>query len=314
VAVLASHVAFSLRNRVAEARRLGDYRLEELIGQGGMGAVYRASHALLRRPTAVKLLRPDIADAHTLTRFEREVQQTSRLAHPNNIQIYDYGRTSDGVFYYAMELLDGLDLGRVVTTTGPLPPGRVVHVLVQVCGALAEAHAIGLVHRDVKPSNVVLCRRGGEHDVVKVLDFGVLRDTNAPGDGLTQDGAFVGTPDTAAPEVIRGEPATPAADVYALGAVAYHLATGERVFASPAVGVLLAQHLGATPIPPSRLQPTVPRDLEAVILRCLAKEPGERFPDMLSLRAALRACAAAGTWTEADARAWWERHDGPAKA
>jgi serine/threonine protein kinase len=314
VAVLASHVGFSLRNHVAEARRLGDYHLDELIGQGGMGTVYLASHALLRRPTAIKLLRPDVADAHTLSRFEREVQQTSRLTHPNNIRIYDYGTTSDGVFYYAMEHLDGLDLARIVTATGAMPPGRVVHVLVQVCGALAEAHGIGLVHRDVKPSNIVLCKRGGEHDVVKVLDFGVLRDMNTPGTSLTREDSFVGTPDTVAPEVIRGQPATPAVDVYALGVVAYYLVTGERVFPSEAVGVVLAHHLATQPIPPSRLRPETPPDLEAVVLRCLAKDPAERFESMLVLRDALRACAAAGTWGEDDARAWWAAQAGAVAA
>jgi serine/threonine-protein kinase len=313
VAVLASHVSFSLRGRVAEAQRLGDYRLEELIGQGGMGAVYRASHALLRRPTAIKLLRPDITDAHTLTRFEREVQQTSRLTHPNNIQIYDYGRTSDGVFFYAMEFLDGLDLAKVVAAGGPMPPGRAIHVLAQVCAALAEAHAIGLVHRDVKPSNIVLCRRGGEHDVVKVLDFGVLRDMNAAGAGLTREDTFVGTADTASPEVIRGLVATPAADVYAVGVVGYFLVTGERLYASHAVGMVLAHHLATPPTPPSRIRP-VPADLEAVLLRCLAKEPDERPASMLALRAELLACEAAGTWTEADATAWWAQHGSPAPA
>lgn len=218
IAALASHVNFGLRVQVREAMRLGQYRLEELVGKGAMGEVYRASHSMLRRPTAIKVIRPDAANPELLRRFEREVRETSRLSHPNTVAVFDYGRTPDGAFYYAMEYLDGADLRRVVERHGPLPAARVIHLLGQACGALAEAHAAGLVHRDLKPSNLMLCRRGGLHDVVKVVDFGLVRDVAAAPD-LTGTGVLCGTPESMAPEVLRGEPATAGADLYALGVV-----------------------------------------------------------------------------------------------
>ncbi|MCK6458671.1 MAG: serine/threonine protein kinase [Planctomycetes bacterium] len=307
IGALASHVNFGLRVQVHEAMRLGQYRLEELVGRGAMGEVYRASHAMLKRPTAIKVIRPDAVGPEMLRRFEREVRETSRLSHPNTVSVFDYGRTPDGAFYYAMEYLDGMDLRRIVEEKGPLPPARAIHILAQACGALAEAHAEGLVHRDLKPGNLVLCRRGGMHDVVKVVDFGLVRDVTAAPD-LTGTGVLCGTPETIAPEVLRGEPATASADLYALGVVGYFLLTGKPIFDAATALELIGHHMHTPPVPPRARLAEVPEDLETVILRCLRKEPSERFPDAGALRAALLACAAAGRWTEADAARWWRDH------
>jgi serine/threonine-protein kinase len=305
IAALASHVNFGLRVQVREALRLGQYRLEERIGQGAMGEVYRASHAMLRRPTAIKVIRPDMASPEMLVRFEREVRETSRLSHPNTVAIYDYGRTPDGAFYYAMEYLEGADLRQVVERGGPLPPGRVIHVLAQACGALAEAHAEGLVHRDLKPSNLMLCRRGGLHDVVKVVDFGLVKDLREPAPELTGTGAICGTPETLAPEILRGEGAAPGADLYALGVIGYFLLTGRPVFDFASAAELIGHHLHSPPVPFEARGADVPRDLAAVVLRCLAKDPSGRPRDAHELRRELLACADAPRWTEADAARWW---------
>ena len=190
-----------------EARRLGPYTLVEKIGEGGMGAVYRASHALLRRPTAIKILPPQRAGEMDLARFEREVQMTSQLTSPHTVSVYDYGRTPDGLFYYAMEFLDGIDLEELVRRDGPMPPGRVVHVLRQVCEALGEAHRAGLIHRDVKPANILLCERGGRFDVAKVVDFGLVKSVSGSDPGVTLENTVPGTPHYMAPEsAARGRP------------------------------------------------------------------------------------------------------------
>jgi len=309
IAAFASYVNYGLRAQVREAAKLGQYRLEERIGSGAMGEVYRASHAMLRRPTAIKVIRPDPTDPERLRRFEREVRETSRLSHPNTVAVFDYGRTPDGAFYYAMEYLDGADLRGLVERHGPLPPGRVIHVLGQACGALAEAHAMGLVHRDLKPSNLMLCRRGGMHDVVKVVDFGLVRDVAAAPD-LTGTGVLCGTPETMAPEVLMGDPASPRADLYALGVVGYFLLTGKGIFDATSALEIVGHHLHTPPVPPRHRVPSVPEDLEAVILRCLRKDPEERYADAASLRDALAACADAGRWTESDAAASWAHANG----
>jgi hypothetical protein len=309
VSTIASHIIFGLRKDVALARQVGQYTLDEKIGEGGMGVVYRARHALLRRPTAIKLLQPGRAGLANLRRFEREVQQTARLSHPNTVAIYDYGRTPDGVFYYAMELLDGVTLDELVKSGGPLPPARVIHALRQACGALAEAHGLGLVHRDIKPANIILTERAGELDVVKVVDFGLVRHIDAGGAEVTATAANVltGTPLYMAPEAIRSEDAVDGrSDLYALGAVAYFLLTGQPVFEAQTLVEVCAHHLHTAPVPPSqRTRTRIPADLEALVLRCLAKSPDERPATARVLRDALERCADAGGWSAEEATRWW---------
>lgn len=309
-AALASSVIFGLRQRVRRAEQLGQYTLEERLGEGGMGTVYRARHALLRRPTAVKLLRPERTGEQALIRFEREVQLTSQLNHPNTVSIYDYGRTADGIFYYAMEYLDGLDLQRIVELDGPQDPARVVHFLSQCCRALSEAHGLGLVHRDVKPANIIACEHGGIPDMVKVLDFGLVKTVeqheSAP---LSGAGMIVGTPHFLAPEAIRSMDAVDMrTDLYALGAVGYFLLTGEYVFDGETGFDVCGQHLSAAPVPVrARTKRPVPLELEDVIMRCLRKKPEDRPQAADALLSDLHACAIP-EWTEAQARAWWVRH------
>jgi serine/threonine-protein kinase len=312
VAGLASRVVYNLRAEAAAARRLGQYVLDEKIGEGGMGAVYRARHALLRRPTAVKLVLPERAGSEALARFEREVQLTAQLSHPNTVGIFDYGRSPDGVFYYAMEYLDGIDLESLVERFGPQDPSRVVHILAQVASSLAEAHAIGLVHRDVKPANVILCERGGVPDVAKVVDFGLVKDVARLGRGdpsLSNVDTLLGTPLYLSPESLLS-PATidGRADLYALGAVGYFLLTGRPVFDGSSVMEVCAQHLHAVPVPPSeRLGRELPAHLERLILACLAKKPEQRPETARALRDALLALDVPA-WTEERARAWWREH------
>ena len=230
---------------------VGAYTLEEKVGEGGMGVVYKASHALLRRPAAIKFLASDRAGEHAVERFEREVQVTSRLTHPNTISIYDFGRTPDGAFYYAMEYVDGLDLQTLVERHGPQPPARVAHLLAQLAGALAEAHAAGLIHRDIKPANVMVCERGGMLDVVKVLDFGLVKEMDARSDGTGADnGRIVGTPLYLAPEALTAPESLDArSDLYALGALGYFLLSGSAPFSGTNVVDVCRQHLHSDPAP-----------------------------------------------------------------
>ncbi|HSD66562.1 MAG TPA: serine/threonine-protein kinase [Vicinamibacteria bacterium] len=309
VATLASRVIYGLREEVREARRLGQYTLEEKLGEGGMGAVYRASHSMLRRPTAVKLLPPDKAGQAALERFEREVQLTARLSHPNTVVVFDYGRTPDGVFYYAMEYLDGINLDVLVREDGPQPPARVVHVLGQVTSALVEAHGIGLVHRDVKPENILLCERGGIPDVAKVVDFGLVKDLERGGAALSLTDVVQGTPLYLSPEAITAPDRVDArGDLYALGAVGYYVLTGRHVFSGATLVEVCSHHLHTRPEPPSaRLGRPVPPGLEDILLACLEKDPARRPASALALRDALRGVAGVGEWSEEDARAWWER-------
>ncbi len=306
----ASHVFYGLREQVREVKRLGQYQLDEQLGEGGMGVVYRAHHALLQRPTAIKLLPPERVGEKSLERFEREVQQTARLTHPNTITIFDYGHTPEGVFYYAMELLDGVTLDTVIAATGRMPVARVIHILRQAAGSLAEAHRLGLVHRDVKPENIMLCEQGGIADTVKVLDFGLVKEVSRGGDvKLTASNVLMGTPQYMAPEAIAGAGEVDArADLYALAATAYLLITGREVFEADTVIEICSHHLQTAPTPPSALVDGVPGDLEAIVLRCLEKDPAERPADAAELSALLEGCSAAGMWRQADARSWWASH------
>jgi hypothetical protein len=301
----------ALQKATLAARHLGQYALEEKLGAGGMGTVYKARHAMLRRPTAVKLLDVEKMSSAGVARFEREVQLTSALTHPNTVAVFDYGRTPDGIFYYAMEYLDGLNLDDLVKRFGPLPEARLVFLLRQVCGALAEAHAAGLVHRDVKPANIFLTQRGGLHDFVKVLDFGLAKAIDdADKAHLTSPNAVLGTPLYLAPEVVNSPAAVDArADVYAVAAVAYYLLTGTPVFSGATVMEVCMQHVRATPEPPSirRRRPITP-PLEALLLRCLSKAPADRPANAAELLLELEACQVEGTWTELDAAAWWSSH------
>lgn len=308
VATLNSRQIFGLRKQIREIGKLGQYTLEDKIGEGGMGVVYRAAHAMLRRPAAIKLLLPERASERDLARFEREVQLTSQLYHPNTISIFDFGRTAGGTFYYVMEYLDGVDLERLVREAGPLEPARVIRVLAQVCGSLAEAHALGLIHRDIKPANLILTERADESDIVKVVDFGLVKTTVASADpAVTNVNAITGTPLYLSPESISApETVDGRADLYALGAVGYFLLTGKHVFDGPSIVAVCSKHLLEAPTPPSkRVNRQFPADLEAAILSCLAKAPNDRPASAEVLRAQLLACADAGKWDPAAARAWW---------
>jgi serine/threonine-protein kinase len=305
LAVFGSFKISTLQREALAARQLGQYRLKGRLGAGGMGEVYLAEHRLLKRPCAVKLIRPERAgDPQNLRRFEREVQATARLKSLHTVEIYDYGHAEDGTFYYAMEYLPGLSLDDLVTRYGPLPPGRAVHFLRQLCDALREAHAAGLIHRDIKPGNVMACEPGGLCDVVKLLDFGLVRPPDVGGGAgtrLTQEGLIVGTPDFMSPEQARGDALDARSDLYSLGALAYFLLAGRPPFACRSALETLTAHLHQ---PPPELT-GAPADLAAAVRRCLAKDPADRYPDAESLGRALAACACAGDWTEDQARAWW---------
>ncbi len=308
----ATRVIYGLRRAVEDVRTLGQYTLQRKLGSGGMGQVYEATHAMLRRPTAVKLLTPDDHSVSAILRFEREVQQTARLTHPNTITVFDYGRTPDGLFYYAMELIDGATLADIVELSGPQDPARVVHVLAHAAGALAEAHGVDLTHRDIKPANIMLCTRGGVRDTVKVLDFGLVKELSADSGAvsLTNAATVLGTPQYMPPEAITTPEAVDGrSDLYALGAVGYYLLTGQHVFTGRSVVEVCGHHLHTAPEPPSaRLGAPVPPALEQLLLQCLDKQPDARPQSALALRDALRACSGVPPWSETDATRWWTDH------
>lgn len=297
-----------LRRQAAEARQLGQYHLRRQIGSGGMGEVYLAEHQLLKRPCALKLIRPgSVGDPRAIARFEREVRLTATLSHPNTVEIYDYGRTQDGTYYYVMEYLPGLSLAGLVETFGPLPPGRVVYLLRQVCLALSEAHAAGLIHRDIKPSNIFASRRGGTDDIAKLLDFGLVLARSGPESlQLSGEGQVLGTPLFMSPEQATGGVELDGrSDIYSLGAVAYYLLTGHPPFEEDdGIRVLIA-HAKDPVTPPSELLDHIPEDLERVVLTCLSKVADDRFADARALESALAQCACARDWDEEHAARWW---------
>jgi serine/threonine-protein kinase len=299
---------FSLAALRGAGQRLGPYRLEGIIEEGGMATVHRAVHALLKRPTAVKILKPHLATDDLIRRFEREVMLASRLQHPATVEIFDYGRTRDGTFYFAMEFVDGLTLAQLVDRAGAQPVARVAHVLKQVCESLREAHGKGLVHRDMKPQNIMLSERGGESDVVKVLDWGLIKDVrDEEGPELTRYSRVLGTPAYMPPERVRDPAqADPLVDIYGLGAVAYFLLTGTRLFEAPNDFDLrrLVVEKDAPRVAANTTQP-IPPLLDELIARCLAKDPAARPQSVDELIAVFTALLRETPWTQAQAARWW---------
>jgi serine/threonine-protein kinase len=308
---------------LSRAQRLGSYQLVEPIGSGGMGEVWKARHQLLARPAAIKLIRPErlggqgaSAPRDVLRRFEREANATATLRSPHTIELYDFGVTPDGTFYYVMELLEGLDLKSLVEKFGPIPVSRAAHLLWQVCHSLEDAHHSGLVHRDIKPSNIFTCRRGRDFDFVKVLDFGLVKSVGTGQEtlDLSMEGVVHGTPGFMAPEIATGAKNVDArADLYSLGCVGYWLVTGKPVFEAPTPVATILQHVRDRPVPPSeRLGTALPAAFERAILDCLQKDPADRPAS--AARLAARLAEAAGSWTAEDASAWWNQNVPPAPA
>ena len=316
MAYVGARVVYQLGTEVNRARELGSYRLEEKLGEGGMGEVWRARHRMLARPAAIKLIRPSFtgnagagASDEAVRRFEREAQVIARLRSPHTVELFDFGIATDGAFYYVMELLDGLDADALLRRFGPVPPERAIHLLRQICHSLSEAQSCGLVHRDIKPANIFLCRYGEEYDFVKVLDFGIVRTVRDPADTSpvhTGEHVVQGTPAFIAPEQAMGGEVDGRADIYATGCVAYWLLTGQYVFtAETAVGLLL-QHAQAVPSPPSaRTDVPIPRALDDLVLSCLAKDPADRPQSARELSLRLAAVEGANVWTQERARDWW---------
>jgi hypothetical protein len=307
---LANRLQTAAQKAALKAKQLGQYALDDKIGEGAFGAVYRAHHALMRRPVAVKLLQTEKMTQTSAARFEREVQMTGQLTHPNTITLYDYGRTPEGIFYYAMEYLDGLTLDRLVKQYGAQPEGRVISILRQISGSLAEAHAIGLVHRDIKPANVFLTQRGGVSDFVKVLDFGLAKARVDEGQiELTAATVTLGTPLYMSPEAVdRPNEVDARSDLYSLGALGYFLVTGEALFDCLTLGEVLMHQVNDLPVRPSeRLGKPVSPDLEELLMRCLAKKPASRPASARELDDVLARCRNAADWTREQADEWWRK-------
>ena len=320
LAYVGSHMVYRLGTALGRARDLGSYHLEEKLGEGGMGEVWRARHRMLARPAAIKLIRPSLTRhagpgpaESAVRRFEREAQATARLRSPHTVELFDFGIAADGTFYYVMELLDGLDAQSLVEQGGPIPADRSIHLLRQVCHSLSEAESYGLVHRDIKPANIFLCKYGEEYDFVKVLDFGIVR---GPRDGteadltITADQAVQGTPGFMAPEQALGRPVDARADIYSTGCVAYWLLTGQLVFTGITPMELMVAHAHVAPVPPSaRTDRRIPSDLEEVVMSCLAKNPAERPQSARELALRLGRVEGADDWNQDRARRWWTKHE-----
>jgi eukaryotic-like serine/threonine-protein kinase len=320
-ACMGAKVVYGLGREVAAARELGSYRLEEKLGQGGMGEVWRARHRLLARPAAIKLIRPSStvnghADvpATAMSRFEREAQATARLRSPHTVTLFDFGIADGGAFYYVMELLEGMDADVLVRRFGPIPFERTIHLLGQVCHSLSEAESCGLVHRDIKPANIFLCRNGEDYDFVKVLDFGLVKgldDAVDPKAQLTRENTIHGTPAFMAPEQALGRSDLDGrVDIYALGCVAYWLLTGQLVFPADTPLAILAHQAQTPPVPPSaRTELTIPLQLDRLVLSCLAKDPADRPQTAKELLHKLTEIDGSGAWTPERARDWWKQHE-----
>jgi len=319
-AYFGARVVYGLGRELASARELGSYRLEEKLGAGGMGEVWRARHRMLARPAAIKLIRnPVQGDIRTgvseeaIRRFEREAQATASLCSPHTVSVFDFGVSQDGAFYYVMELLDGLDANTMIRRFGPMPAERVVHLLRQVCHSLSEAETLGLVHRDIKPANIFVCRYGEDVDFVKVLDFGLVKALSVPSDqgpALTLENVLHGTPAFMAPEQALGEADLDGrVDIYATGCVAYWLLTGQLVFDAPSPTALLVHHAHTPPSPPSsRTEMPIPEALDRLVLSCLEKDPARRPQSARELSRRLAESVELDRWTEEHARRWWASH------
>ena len=319
MAYVGARVVYQLGTEIKRARELGSYRLEQKLGEGGMGEVWRARHRMLARPAAIKLIRPSagsngqagVSD-EAVRRFEREAQVIARLRSPHTVELFDFGRSADGAFYYVMELLDGLDADSLLRRFGPIPPERAIYLLRQICHSLSEAQSCGLVHRDIKPANIFLCRYGEEYDFVKVLDFGIVGSTPDAGDAAqvhTRENTVRGTPAFIAPEQALGRPVDGRADIYATGCVAYWLLTGQLVFtADTAMGVLL-HHAHTEPVPPSaRTELPIPPALDDLVLSCLAKDPSQRPQSAKDLSLRLADLEDGDSWSQERAADWWRAH------
>lgn len=315
-AVVIARFVYQLGNQVGKLQDLGSYQLVERIGVGGMGEVWVAKHSMLARRVAVKLIKPQsIQGAYpkevraVRIRFEREAQAIASLNSPHTVELYDFGAAEDGTFYYVMELLEGIDLHKLVREYGPLPAARVIPILRQVCDSLGEAHRKGLVHRDVKPANIFLSMQGCRHDFAKVLDFGLAKPIQeAEGAHLTMSGTTLGTPAFMAPEMAAGKTNVDGqADIYSLGCVAYFLLTGSLLFPGKEGIAMAVSHVRDIPIPPSqRTELAIPEELERLVLQCLSKDPAERPAGCLEVARRLEACVVEQPWDEAAATAWWE--------
>lgn len=309
--LLSSYSLSRMQRRMEQIRQLGQYTLVQKIGEGGMGTVYKARHAMLRRPTAVKLLNRESATPESIARFEREVQFTSQLTHPNTVEIYDYGRTSDGIFYYAMEYLPGLTLARLVETDGAVTPGRVIYILRQICASLEEAHERGLIHRDIKPLNVILCERGRQADFVKVLDFGLVKDVVTPEQmQITMPEMVAGTPLYVAPERLRDPDRIDArSDIYSIGVIGFNLLTGRDTFTGRTVMEVCQHVMHSTPPRPSQRAPfDVPDVLDQLIVDCLARDPADRPQSVTRMIEILDSIPEASAWGQREARQWWQEN------